>query len=257
MPNVTDQRVAAALRAVRIKRGWRQSDLAQKARVSTTTISLIERGHIEAVSLPAFRRVTAALEVRAEFSLWLPHGELDRLLNAGHAALHEALARFLGGQPGWAHAPEVSFAYYSEKGVIDILAFHEPSGSLLVIELKTEFVSLEDLLSTMDVRLRHAAKIARERGWNASTVSAWIVFAESRTNRRRVSAHSSALRAAFPSDGHAIRSWLSRPTSSIRALSFWTDSGVAAVRQSVGAPRRVRKRRESEEPAEPTGQIAA
>ena len=62
--------------------------------------------------------------------------------------------------PGWVHAPEVSFAFYAERGVIDILAFHEPTGSLLVIELKTEFVSLEDLLGTMDIRMSHAADIA-------------------------------------------------------------------------------------------------
>ena len=242
LSRVTDLRVGAAIRALRTKRRWRQVDLAAKAHVATTTISLIERGHLPSVSVSAFRRVTAALEIRAEISLWLPHGELDRLLNAGHAALHEAVARHLSMLPGWSHAPEVSFAYYSEKGVIDILAFHEPTGSLLVIELKTEFVSLEDLLSTMDIRLRHAAKIARERGWNAITVSAWVVFAESRTNRRRVSAHATTLRSAFPSNGHAIRSWLLSPRGSIRALSFWTDSRVAAVRQAVGAPRRVRVR---------------
>ena len=210
--------------------------------MSPAVISLIERGHLDAVSMKCFRHVTAVLGVRSEITLWLPHGELDRLLNAGHAALHESIARYLGTMPAWSQAPEVSFAYYSEKGVIDILAFHESTGSLLVIELKTEFVSLENLLSTMDVRMRHAARIARERGWHTTSVSAWVVFAASRTNRRRVSAHANALRSAFPSDGHAMRSWLLNPTAPIRALSYWTDSRVAAVRHAAGAPRRVRVR---------------
>jgi hypothetical protein len=74
--------------------------------------------------MPAFRRVAAALEIRAEISLTLPHGELERLLNAGHAGLHEALAHHLNGLPGWLHLPEVSFAIYGERGVIDILAYH-------------------------------------------------------------------------------------------------------------------------------------
>jgi transcriptional regulator with XRE-family HTH domain len=239
---VTDQRAGATIRAVRVKRGWRQVDLANKARVPTTTVSLIERGHLVKVSVAAFRRVTAALEIRSEVHLWLSHGELDRLLNASHAALHESIARFLTGLPGWIHAPEVSFAIYSERGVIDILAFHERTGSLLVIELKTEFVSLENLLTTMDVRMRHAAKIARDRGWVAKSVSAWVVFTDSRTNRRRVTAHATVLCTAFPGDGHAIRAWLRRPIASTRALSFWTDSAVDAVRQNAGAPRRVRKR---------------
>ena len=239
---MTDHRVGAALRALRIQKGWRQADLAKRAKVTPSVVSLIERGHLIRVSTSAFRRVTAALEVRAEVWLSLPHGELDRLLNSGHAALHEALARYLGSLPGWVHAPEVSFAYYPERGVVDILAFHEPTGALLVIELKTELVSLEDLLGTMDVRMRHAARIALERGWQATSVSAWVVFAESRTTRRRVQAHAAVLRSAFPNDGRSVAGWLTRPSGTLRALSFWTDANVAAVRRNASAARRIRMR---------------
>jgi hypothetical protein len=184
----------------------------------------------------------AALEARANITLWLPRGELDRIMNAGHAALHESLARYLSSLPGWIHSPEVSFAFYSERGVIDILAFHASTGSLLVIELKTEFVSLEDLLTTMDVRMRHASKIARDRGWMAKSVSAWVVFADSRTTRRRVQRHAATLRSAFPTDGRTVPGWLARPRGTLRALSFWTDSNATAVMRNVAPPRRVRKR---------------
>jgi hypothetical protein len=194
------------------------------------------------VSQAAFRRVASALEIRVDIRLTLPHGGLDRILNAGHAALHESLARYLDSLPGWIHAPEVSFAYYSERGVIDILAFHPGTGSVLVIELKTEFVSLEDLLSTMDVRMKHASRIARERGWHARSVSGWVVFSESDTNRRRVAAHAAALRSAFPSDGRVMRSWLRGPTSAIRALSFWANADVATLSGLRVGVRRVRVR---------------
>lgn len=210
--------------------------------MSAGVVSLIERGHLDLVSTPAFRRVAAALEIRAEISLTLPHGELERLLNAGHAALHEALAGHLRGLPGWLHLPEVSFAIYGERGIIDILAFHTPTGSLLVIELKTELVGLEDLMSTMDVRLRHAAAISRERGWHARTVSGWIVLADSATNRRRVTAHASALRAAFPADGRVMRGWLRKPSGPIRALSFWANSRLPTTSHETYARRRVRVR---------------
>ena len=138
------------------------------------------------------------MEVHLTFSIRLPHGELERILNADHSALHEALARYIPQLPGWVHAAEVSFAIYGERGVIDILAFHEPTGSLLVIELKTELVSLEDLLSTMDIRMRHAAQIGRERGWQARSVSAWVVVADSDMNRRRANQHRAALRNSLP-----------------------------------------------------------
>jgi transcriptional regulator with XRE-family HTH domain len=237
---VDDQRLGAAFRAVRIRRGWRQGDVAARARASRGVVSLVERGHLEHVSTRALRRIAAALDIRLDITLRLPHGELDRLMNEGHAAMHEQLARYLDGIPGWLHAPEVTFAFYGERGVIDILAFHVPSTSLLVIELKTEFASLEELLATMDVRLRHAAKIGHERGWLVRTVSGWVVFAESATNRRRIHAHAAALGSAFPSDGRALRGWLRRPAGTIRALSFWANSNDTTAKQTVAGRRRVR-----------------
>lgn len=234
--------MGAAFRAVRVRRGSRQSDIGARARVSAGVVSLIERGHLELVSTRALRRVAAALEIRLEISVRLPHGELDRLMNAGHAALHEELARYLDGLEGWTHAPEVSFAIYAERGVIDILACHSPTGSLLVIELKTELVSLEDLLTTMDIRLRHAAAIARERGWAARSISAWVVLAESDTNRRRVRHHGATLRSAFPADGRTMRGWLRGPVGSIRALSFWANFNGTTVTQTAAVRRRVRVR---------------
>lgn len=156
------------------------------------------------------------------------------------------------GLPGWIRAPEVSFAIYGERGVIDILAFHEPTGSLLVIELKTEFVSLENLLSTMDIRLRHAAKIGRDRGWQVRTVSAWVVFADSTTNRRHVRAHATALRSAFPGDGRRMRGWLVRPAGTIRAISFWSNVNGTTANRTVAGRRRVRVRK----PAHSAGRTA-
>ncbi|MDL2334579.1 MAG: helix-turn-helix domain-containing protein [Chloroflexota bacterium] len=239
---MNDQRVGSAFRAVRIKRGWRQTDVARRARVSDGIVSLIERGHLERVSVTAFRRVAAVLEIRAEVSVSLPHGELERLLNAGHSAMPEIVAAYFGSLPGWVHAPEVSFSIYGERGVIDVLAFHPSTGSLLVIELKTELVSLEDLLMTMDVRLRHATKIALERGWHAKTVSAWVLFAESATNHRRVAAHRSVLRAAFAQDGRSMRAWLQSPTGAVRALSSWSVRRLATNGQTLAQRRQVRVR---------------
>src|SRR5918998_1134234 len=152
-----DQRLGGAFRAVRIRRAWTQRALGARSGVSASLVSLVERGHLDRVSVRVLRRIAAALEVRVDIVARWRGGELERLLNAGHAALHEALARHLADLPGWIHAPEVSFSIFGERGVIDVLAFHRPTGSLLVIELKTEIVSVEELLATMDVRMRHAA----------------------------------------------------------------------------------------------------
>jgi hypothetical protein len=190
--------------------------------------------------LRALRHVARALEIHLAVSARLPHGELDRILNADHAELHEQVARLLDRLPGWVHAPEVSFAVYGERGVIDILAFHPGSRSLLVIELKTELISLEDLLSTMDIRMRHATAIGRGRGWHARSVSAWVVITDADVNRRRAKAYASTLRAAFPTDGRRMRSWLRNPEGVVRAFSFWANSTHGTGTRTTAGRRRVR-----------------
>lgn len=236
-----DQRIGAAFRAVRIRRRWTQQELGRRAGVSASLISLIERGHLESLSVRVLRRVAAVLEIRLELTARMRTGDIERILNAAHAALHEEVARFLGSLPGWRHAPEVSFSIFGERGVIDVLAYHPLSRSLLVIELKTELVSLEDLLTTMDVRLRLARKIATERGWTAETVSCWVLVADSKPNRTRVRSYAATLRSAFPSEGRTMRRWLRNPVGIVRALSFWPNSNQGGANRDIALRRRVRR----------------
>ena len=211
--------------------------------VSPSIVSRIERGKIGDIRSDVLRTVAASLEMELDLLPRWRGADLDRLLNAGHAAMHESLARFFAELEGWQAIPEVSFSIYGERGVIDILAWHAASRTVLVIELKTELVDPQDLVSTMDRRVRLARRIAGERAWDASTVASWVVLAESRTNRRRVERQKAMLRAAFPADGRAIRAWLSQPVGSISALSFWTDPlGVTATPVAC-QPKRIRPRR--------------
>ena len=60
--------------------------------------------------------------------------------------------------------PEVSFSIYGERGIIDILAWHPSRRMLLVIELKTEIVEVNEMLGTLDRRRRLAIDIARQAG---------------------------------------------------------------------------------------------
>src|SRR6185295_151147 len=130
----------------------------------------------------------------------------------------EVIAARFARLPGWTYEPEVSFSLWGERGVVDGLAWHAATRSLLVIELKTELVDVNDLMATTDRRLRLASEIVRDRGWRPGTVSGWVVVAEGRTNRRAVSRHATALRAKLPDNGHALREWLRAPAGSIRAL---------------------------------------
>jgi transcriptional regulator with XRE-family HTH domain len=231
-----DVRFGSAVRAVRIRKRWRQCDVAEKAKVSQVMVSRIERGQVGDMTLDRIRAVARALEVSVPLSPRWRGGELDRLVNRAHAALHEEVARRLQRLTAWTVVPEVAFAIGQERGVIDILAWHAATKSLLVIELKTLLVDPQDLVKTMGVRRRLGPRIGREQGWDAATVGAWVVVTDTRTNRRHVAAVATMLRNAFPSDGHAIGAWLRRPSGSISALSFW-PSGHAVVARRVGRSR--------------------
>lgn len=198
-----------------------------------------ESPRIARLPLEAILRIAVALDVRIDITARWKGGELDRAINARHAAMHEQVAQLLDEAPEWLFRPEVTFAIYGERGVIDILAFHPPTGALLVIELKTELVDVQGLMGTVDRYVRLATQIARQQGWSPTTVSCWVILREGATNRRRFAGHASTLRAAFPVDGRTMRGWLRNPTGQVRALSFLPASGAAA---SGSAVRRVRRR---------------
>jgi hypothetical protein len=204
-------------------------------------VSRIERGHCESVPLDRLRDVAGELGIRTELNAWWRGGDLDRLLNTRHSALHESVARyFAADHPAWQLEPEVSFSVWGERGVIDILVWHPGRRALLIIELKTDIADVNDLVGTVDRKRRLARQIARERGWDPRTVSAWVIVADGRTNRRRVTAHAAMLCNAFPADGRRMAGWLARPTVSIAALSYWKESGRASLGGAAHPVRRVR-----------------
>jgi len=188
-------------------------------------VSRIERGHLDTLSLRTLRSVASALDVRVDlFARWRA-GDLDRLLNARHSALHDSVAAwFRDVMPEWELAPEVSFSILGERGVIDIVAWHPGRRALLIIELKTDIADVNELVGTFDRKRRLAWRVAKERGWVPTTVSGWVIVAPGRTNRARIASHGAMLRGAFPFDGRSIRSWLLDPVGSISALSTWSQN---------------------------------
>jgi transcriptional regulator with XRE-family HTH domain len=240
-----DRRLGAAVRTLRIRRKWRQVDLATEAKLARSTISRVEHGHAGALTVATLRAVFEALEVSLDIRPRWQGGDLDRLLNARHSAMHEAMARWLRDLPEWTFAPEVSFSEWGERGVIDVLAWHAATATVLVIELKSEFVDLEDLLSTMDRRIRLAPTIAMRRGWTPRQIAAWVVLADTSTNRRRLAEHSVVLRAAFPQDGRSVHGWLASPDAArpMRALSLLPSARLGGDRRLLVSSRRVRRPR--------------
>jgi hypothetical protein len=211
------------------------------AEIPRTVAMLIEAGRLDDVRFGDIRRYAKALGARFDGSVLWQGADLDRMLNRGHAKLHEATATWLSNVGGWVLVPEVSFAYAGDRGVIDIVAWHAVARSLLVIELKTRIVDISDLMATMDIRGRVARRIAGDRGWRPAAIGLWVVVAPARTNARALAEHATVLRAKFPGDGRTMRRWLANPTGSVAALSFMPQVHLGDLGRDPTTPRRVRQ----------------
>ena len=184
-----DARIGRTIRALRQRRGWRQTDLAARAGVSRSAISNIERGRVERYALATVRAVMRALNASVElYAMWGGHGELDRLLDADHARLVQEWAD-RHRRAGWEVWPEASYSIFGERGRIDLLAFHPPTGVLVVSECKTGIWDVQDTIGRLDVKVRLAPTVTKERGWDVRRVIGALVIAEGRTVRRRVAQH--------------------------------------------------------------------
>ena len=226
-------RIGLSLRALRIRRRLTQADLAARIGLSRSALARIERGEVERVTVRTLARVASALGASVSVRiLW--HGEaLDRLLDAAHADLTDLVLRLLR-DSGWEVATEVSFNIRGERGVIDVLAFHPATGTLLVIEIKSVVPDLQAMLGTLDRKVRVATDLARQRGWRASSVSRLLVFPDDRTARRRVERHAAIFSAALPARTAAVRRWLKRPVETLTGVLFLSYGRHLGTRHRVG-----------------------
>ena len=85
-----------------------------------------------------------------------------------------------------------------ERGSIDILAFHAPTGTLLVIEVTPVVPDLQAMLHGIDRKARVAPRIVGDRGWRVRTIARLLVQPGDRTAGRRVVSHAATFATALP-----------------------------------------------------------
>ena len=232
------QRIGRSLRAIRIRLGLRQVDVAKRASVSRSFVSNLERGLARATDLSRIERVCRALGADLDVRIrWRGEG-LDRLLDEAHAALVDAIVAVLR-SAGWVVELEVTFNDYGDRGSIDVLAWHPLQRALLVIEIKSVIADAQGTLAPLDRKVRIAPKLARVRGWAPASVSRLLVVGDHATSRRRVARFGSLFAAALPARGNVLRRWLATPAGATAGLLFLSDSTVGGARRSTAGRLRV------------------
>lgn len=248
---MNDVRVGRLVRALRLRLGWRQIDLARHAGVSRRVISKLEREGPAGFTVRTLERICEPLDIDLHvYGRWRG-GELDRLLDAGHAAL-QALFKGQLEAAGWIVRVEVTFSRYGERGSIDLLAFHPATRILLVVEVKTVIADVQGLLRPIDVKVRLARDIARDFGWEPRFIVPMLVVLEDSTARRRVAAHA-ALFSRFALHGWPARRWLQAPDGGASGLLLFVDPSNG----TGGATSRPGRQRVRAKPSSPRSERSA
>jgi DNA-binding XRE family transcriptional regulator len=202
--------IARALRAVRRRKGWSQRQLGARIGISRSELSRWETSWLDRCSVEEVERWASALGAHLVLDLRVD-GERP-MSDARHAILQNWLATLLRAA-GWTVEVEVSFNHYGDRGRIDLLAFHATIEVVLVIEIKTMLADAQDVLGRLDVKVRVAPIVARERGWDLATVVPALVILDGSTARRRVVANS-ALFASLDLRARGALAWLGEPRRS-------------------------------------------
>lgn len=235
LSDVDAVRIGRVVRALRQRRRWRQVDLARRAGVSQSLIARVERGGAGRLTLATLERILTALGARLNVRVDWNGEAADRLLDAEHAQLVEAVVEILR-RDGWEPVPEVTFAVYGERGSIDVLAWHAATRTLLVVEVKSVVPDVQATVAIFDRKERLAGRVARARGWEPLNIATVLVVAEGSTNRRRIATHGATFASRVPHGTRAVRRFISDPASSPRPLrGLW----FLSHRTGAGSSRRV------------------
>jgi hypothetical protein len=160
-------RAQLSIRALRRRRRWRQLDLPAAVGLPVGRVRLAE-GHMSQLRVGEMDAVAGALGATADVQVrW--HGEgVDRLLDAGHAAVVEATVRRLQAD-GWETRTEVTFNFDGERGSVDVSARHLPEHALVVVECRSVVLPGAAVAARGPLRaprsrpLRRAAAVAASR----------------------------------------------------------------------------------------------
>lgn len=224
-----------AIRALRLRRGWRQADLAHLAGLSRDVVHRIEASQLAGVTIGSLDGVISALQAELVVEVRWRGAQLDSLIDRLHAALVTAVAERLQ-RSGWMTQVEVSFNHYGDRGRCDLVAWHPAERILLIVEVKTRLGNLQETLGRQDVKVRLGAEIAAQLGFGAPRyVVPALVLVEHGANRRQICTYDALFR-RYTLRGKSALAWIRRPGSPVTGL-LWFESSPHSDQGGMKRPR--------------------
>jgi transcriptional regulator with XRE-family HTH domain len=240
---VEHSKVGSSLRAIRLHAGLSQFDLAQRAGLSQSMVSRIERGRLAEIGLESIESVASCLDAWIQIDVRWRGPQLDRLLDARHARLVGLVAEaLLAG--GWLVELEYSFNHFGDRGSVDVVGWHTEPAALILVEVKTRIVDVQDLLASINRKRRVVPGLwATERGWKPANVASVLVLPEATVHRGVVARHPAIFGVALPGRTHDVSRWLARPESDLHAIWFVRDIHTVTRRGDFSGEFRLKRGR--------------
>jgi Helix-turn-helix. len=190
--------IGRAVVALRGKLGWTQDELARRARMSQGMVSAVENVRVSDLTFSRAERLLAAMGARLVISVDAPFlGDRQRQRDSAHARCSAHVVSRLR-RAGWEVATEVEVGGDRSRGWIDVLAYHPPTGWLLVTEIKTEIHDLGAIERSLGWYEREAWFAAERLGWRARRSMGCLFLLATTVNDVRVDANRKSFAIGFP-----------------------------------------------------------
>ena len=167
--------------------------------------------------------------------------ELPRLMDERHVGMVGLAVGELR-RLGWEVRLEHSFNWRGERGSVDVLAWLPASRVLLIVEVKTQVVDVQELLSTLDRKRRVVpATVSGDLDWGPVAVGCVVVRPEETRTRAAIGRHAAVFAAALPSRNVEVRRWLRCPAGPVAGIWFLRYSNPSNGQRPWGTVTRVRR----------------
>jgi hypothetical protein len=123
---------------------------------------------------------------------------------------------------------------------------------LLIVEIKSEIVDLQDLLRALDIKARVIpGEVRRSHGWQAECMAVVVLLPNNNAHRRAAASHAAILAAALPARTREVRRWIAQPAGSLRGIWFFPCISGRSTGERTSAGRRVSAPRGTPAPTPP------